>query len=188
MYFSINSIGTATAAHRDISSYPLEGLMSSPGSQTVEFEKTLQLAGKKIFSTLDLNLTTYEPHLVATTTGQRAKRGENRHQHTIWPFRVPAHVSRSKERRTDFPTLIPEALRELDFVFPFVDDLLIASTEEEHRKHLRTRIIRHHYRPVKMFSFYQFSKTKTVEELRRENIKQSVYIPAQRQEADRLER
>ncbi|CAF4909306.1 unnamed protein product [Pieris macdunnoughi] len=168
MYFSINSIGTATAAHRDISSYPLEGLMSSPGSQTVEFEKTLQLAGKKIFSTLDLNLTTYQQLPVSEQNVEKTAINT-----PFGLFEFP-RTCPGKERRTDFPTLIPEALRELDFVFPFVDDLLIASTEEEHRKHLRTRRIRHHYRPVKMFSFYQFSKTKTVEELRRENIKHAV--------------
>lgn len=94
---------------------------------------TYQLQEKTTFSTLDLNRA-YQQLRVAEQDVEKTA--------IITPFglyefpRMPPGLRNAGQT---FQRFIHQVLRDLDFVFPFIDDLLIASAnEEEHRHHLRT--------------------------------------------------
>lgn len=94
---------------------------------------THQLSGKKMFSTLDLNrayqqLKVHEKDIEKTAI--------------ITPFGLFEFMRMCPGLRNagqTFQRFIHQVLRGLDYAFPFVDDVLIASeNEEQHRQHLRT--------------------------------------------------
>lgn len=90
------------------------------------------LHGKKMFTTLDLNRA-YQQICVSEKDIEKTA--------IITPFglfQFPRMCPGLRNAGQTFQRFIHEVLRELDFVFPFVDDALIASENiEEHKKHLR---------------------------------------------------
>lgn len=89
------------------------------------------LFGKKVFSKLDLqsayNQIPVAPEHVPKTAVITPFR--------LFEFKVMAFGLRNAAQT--FQRFINEALRQLDFVFVYIDDILIASTDlEEHKKHL----------------------------------------------------
>ncbi|XP_063369336.1 retrovirus-related Pol polyprotein from transposon 412 [Cydia amplana] len=98
---------------------------------------TYQLAGKQTFSTLDLNRAYQQLPIAAQDVEKSA---------IITPFGLfefPRMCPGLKNCGQTFQRFIHEVLRDLDFVFPFVDDLLVASSDEAtHEKHLRAILSR----------------------------------------------
>lgn len=154
---------------------------------------TYQLAGKKFFSTIDLNRA-YQQIKIADTDVEKTA--------IITPFGLyefPRMCPGLKNAGQTFQRFIHEVLRGLDFVFTFVDDLLLTSRDEhEGQQHLRTVLNRleeygitinpskcvlgqkqvkflgytvseHGIKPTeeKTSTIKQFPKPNTVEELRR---------------------
>ena len=92
-----------------------------------------QLAGRKVFSTNDL------VKRLPPDPSSSGRRCQDSHHYALRTLRVSVLSFGLRNAAQTFQRFIDEVLRDLDFCYAYIDDVLVTSTsEEDHEQHLRT--------------------------------------------------